>query len=91
MPAAYGRSKCITELRLRGDVVQRIKDGRMPPCDFELPFQHPPRPTRVESDKEETDTSSLGSSATEDETAVAQDTIQMDDENNSKTGYTESV
>ena len=91
MPNAYDRQKCVTELRLRADVVHRVKNGRMPACDFEPPFTHPHKTDVVKSDAEETDNSSLGSSDTEDEGKVEQNTLQLDDTDNKVTGYCESV
>ena len=91
MPAAYDRQKCVTELRLRNDVVQRIKSGWTPTCDFELPFKHPHKTDEIKSDAEETDTSSASSSDTEDEAKIEQNTLNLDDSDNKITGYAESV
>ena len=91
MPTAYGRSKFITELRLRYDVVQRIKNGWVPSCDFDLPFTHPRKTAEVSPNAEEADSPSQGSPDTEDEAKVEQNTIQLDDTDNKMTGYCESV
>ena len=40
VPNKYDRAKCVTELRLRYDVVSRIKNGWAPSCDFDLPVTH---------------------------------------------------
>ena len=55
MPTAYDRSKCITELRLRYDVVKRIKNGWAPSCDFDLPFTHIRKTEKVSPDADEID------------------------------------
>ena len=91
MPNKYDRARCVTELRLRYDVVNRIKNGWAPSCDFELPFAHKQPEEVIASDAEETDTSSLASSDTEDEGEIATNTMELGDDDNSKTGYSEPV
>ena len=91
MPTAYDRSKCVTELRLRNDVAQRIKSGRIPSCDFDLPFSNPRKTDAVGPDAEETDTSNLWSSGAKDEAEIEQTTTDLDDSDNKVTGYAESV
>ena len=76
---------------MRYDVAQRIKNGWAPSCYFDLPITHPRKTEKVSSDAEETDSSSQGSSDTEDETKAEQNTIQLDDTDNKITGYSESV
>ena len=43
MPDRYDRALCATELRLPGDIIDRITQGRRPQCAFEVP---PTPPTR---------------------------------------------
>ena len=88
MPAAYDRSKWIAELRLRNDAVQRIRNGRTPPCDFELPSKYPPKADAIPSGAEETDVNSNASSEAEDELVIVKNTSDLDGD---QTGYTESV
>lgn len=91
MPAAYDRSECITELRLRNDVAQRMKNGRTPSCVSELPFTHPRKTNQIGSFAEETDSSSQRSPDAEDAGKVEKNTIKMDDAANEITGYFESA
>ena len=59
MPDRYGRALCATELRLRGDVINRINRGWRPTGAFEVP----PSQEKGPSDTSSCDSTSVTSTA----------------------------
>ena len=90
MTAAYGRSKCVADLRLRNGDVQRIGNGRIPSCGVELPSQHSNPKGATESDAEETNPPGQRPSDNEDEMKSRRNILNMGEDDKSKSDYAES-